>query len=371
MQKDFHFHCVAVLARAAGFEPDDALTIAYASQYTDDSTESELIRLRTREGELRFDPVRTSYRGLGSVLSLGWSAQKRVWIPFHFIPPQPFRPREGASFSFITKANSPFARLILDQAASGSTDSHRRRLCRIGIALHTFADSWAHLGFSGRQNAFENDVEDIHLLVAGKYERPAIVNIILDLAPQIGHGEAGYFPDLPFQAWKYLPGRSATEKEHVERDNASQFLDAAEAIYARLRKMSGSHQPLLAWDDELKPEIRRHLQGRGGPEVEPQLADLLSPPAYEFYQTRDLHQRCERWRQAFASLFEPYPENYIYDQQSWRQQALDGPTDWDGFAQRDWDRAEYGLKRDFWDSLWVHFHRAALRQRHLVLENLP
>jgi hypothetical protein len=38
MQKDFHYYCTAVLARAAGFSPRDALTIAYASQYVDHST---------------------------------------------------------------------------------------------------------------------------------------------------------------------------------------------------------------------------------------------------------------------------------------------------------------------------------------------
>ena len=45
MQTDFHFYCVAVLARAAGFSPDDALVLAYASQYVDDATEGEGQRL--------------------------------------------------------------------------------------------------------------------------------------------------------------------------------------------------------------------------------------------------------------------------------------------------------------------------------------
>ena len=70
MQSDFHYYCIGVLARAAGFNRDDALTIAYASQYTDDSTESELIRLELDEGRLRFDPVRTSYTGLETINSL-------------------------------------------------------------------------------------------------------------------------------------------------------------------------------------------------------------------------------------------------------------------------------------------------------------
>ena len=64
MQKDFHYHCIAVLARAAGFRQADALTIAYASQYVDDSTESEPIRV----GELMFDPVRTAHTATSGLL---------------------------------------------------------------------------------------------------------------------------------------------------------------------------------------------------------------------------------------------------------------------------------------------------------------
>jgi len=64
MQRDLHYYGIGALARAAGFNRDDALTIAYASQYTDDSTESDLIQLELDEGHLKFDPVRTSYAGL-------------------------------------------------------------------------------------------------------------------------------------------------------------------------------------------------------------------------------------------------------------------------------------------------------------------
>ena len=99
MQIDFHYYCIGVLARAAGFSGKDALVIAYASQYVDDSTESELIRLEAEEGSLKFDPVRTSYTGLQAIQALSWSAQKRVWIPFHFIPSRPFRPDEHQTFS--------------------------------------------------------------------------------------------------------------------------------------------------------------------------------------------------------------------------------------------------------------------------------
>ncbi len=88
MQKDFHYYCIGVLARAAGFSSEDALTIAYASQYVDDATEGTQMDFDV-ESDLKFDPVRTAHRGL-SAQALKWSEQKEILISFHFIPPKPF-----------------------------------------------------------------------------------------------------------------------------------------------------------------------------------------------------------------------------------------------------------------------------------------
>lgn len=369
MQQDFHYYCIGVLARAAGFSQKDALIIAYASQYVDDSTESELIRLDIGESDLRFDPVRTSYDGLETIMSLSWSAQKRVWIPFHFLPPKPFRPERSKAFSFVTQRDSPFAWLLLDEAAGEPKQNHKRRLCRIGVALHTYADSWAHQRFSGRQNRIENDVEDISVRTNGNYEKLTFENIFLDLAPQIGHAEAGLFPDLAYQKWRYRPRKPPARKRYVERDNVAEFLQAAKTIYDWLRKASGADDPILKWEGELESNIRDLFEGPAA--LEPEIAAQLTLPAYRSHHAQDIRERCKRWKKVFASLFEPHPERYSYDKETWRKKALDGPTDWDSFTQRDWDQTRFRLRRNFWDSLWLHFHRAALRQRHFVLENLP
>ena len=106
MKRDFHYHGIGVLAKAAGFHEDDALTIAYASQYVDDATESEPIRV----GEMIFEPVRSAHVGL---LAYDWSVQKRVYIPFHFIPSKPIRTPKDV---FVTEANSSFAKMLLSEA---------------------------------------------------------------------------------------------------------------------------------------------------------------------------------------------------------------------------------------------------------------
>ncbi|MEA3340124.1 MAG: DUF6765 family protein, partial [Chloroflexota bacterium] len=64
------------------------------------------------------------------------------------------------------KSNSvekSFAELLLEEAAGESQRNRWRRLCRIGVALHTYADTWAHQRFSGRHNRGENDVENIRV----------------------------------------------------------------------------------------------------------------------------------------------------------------------------------------------------------------
>ncbi|HDQ73194.1 MAG TPA: hypothetical protein ENN19_14045 [Chloroflexi bacterium] len=379
MQMDFHYYCIAVLARAAGFNKEDALVIAYASQYTDDATESELIHLDTDDGNLRFDPVRTAYEGLDLLGALNWSAQKRVYIPFHFLPPRHFAPENSDTFSFVTRPavgalsgdQRSLGEMLLEQAASEALCNNRRRLCRIGIALHTIADTWAHQQFSGRWNRTENDVEEIYVYdrEAGEYRHLVPENVILDALPQIGHAEAGYFPDLAYQHWKCDLKQSPA---FVERDNVKVFLEAAQAIYdllCPLEKMAPDEP--IPWTD-IAPSLWALFSA--GPAKEASVIDRMTIQTYRHYHMQDIAARCGRWQAEFDHLFRPYPvgDRYAYERHRWRDKALEGDTRWDDWSQREWDRmSPLGLEANFWDSLWVHFHRAALRQRHFVLERLP
>ncbi len=362
MQIDFHYYCVGALARAAGFPSEEALTIAYASQYTDNATESEPIRLAG--SSLLFDPVRTSHIGLQS---LNWSTQKRVFIPFHFIPPHIFQPLKEASFSFVTEPDSQFANWLLEQASKDTSGSPKRRLCRIGIAVHTYADSWAHQGFSGRHNRDENDVENIRSVKPGgtRYRHLKFANVIFDTLPQIGHAEAGPFPDIAYLRWKY----DSRNCRDIQRHNPQEFLQAAERIYRHFRKMSAASHPVISWD-ELRPTIQALLLG--APKREAAFHEKITPEAYNKFYFADVQHRCQAWKKEFRGVFGPLSAEYDYDPERWRQEAFFGDTDWDDFTPREWRQAApFRSKANFWDSSWVHFHRAALLQRHLVLENMP
>ena len=368
MQRDFHYYCIGILARAAGFAAADALVLAYASQYVDDATETGVFKLRDDVAGPHFDPVRTSYFGLETVHSLTWDAQKRVWIPFHFLPLSPFDPDYGEGFTFVTGSDSDFSRLLLAEAATEPLEHRERRLCRIGVALHTYADTWSHQDFSGWECREENNVEAIHLYdrEAGAWDHLKVENVLFDALPFIGHGEAGYFPDLAFQRWKCDLGQPPRP---IERDNVELFLEAGETIYDRLLAMdkAGGEDP-IPWS-EISSQIEGLLAEEGR---QPRWGDQLTLPAYRAFQARDVDQRCQRWQQAFGYLFEPHPEAYAYDELAWRQSALEGPVEWDGYSLQDWAQMPArAAKPGFWDSLWVHFHRAALHQRHFVLEHLP
>jgi len=334
MQKDFHYYGIYVLARCAGFNRDDARVIAYSSQYVDDSTESEPINV----GDFVFDTVRTAHFGLKSY---GWDVQKKVYIPFHFLPPFPLRDSQR-KFSHVTKSNSLFAKRLLEEVFQ---DNSELKLYRIGIALHTFADTWAHQGFSGRYDE-ENDVEAIHLWENGRWNHLFIENISLDLLPEIGHAEAGYYPDLPFQKWNY----KNYEKRLVVRDNRKEFLESVKEIFSRLVAVTKAKgEPPVDWN-----AIRNLLE---------KVLNL---------ENQGCDKRCENWKSKFSQFFLSIGDNY--EKTAWRREALKAKDtsyyDWDRLDPQRLKSLRFSSKEGFFDSNWVRFHRAAFLQRAFVLQNL-
>ena len=257
--------------------------------------------------------------------------------------------------------------LLLAEAAKEPLENYRRRLCRIGVALHTYADCWSHQDFSGRESREENDVETISLYSRSseEWDKLGIENLLFDALPFIGHAEAGYFPDLAFQEWKCILGGD----REVKRDNIETFVEAAQAIYDHLLPMEKADPaPPVPWD-EIEPKVRMLLTNK---DRKPRGVERYTMPAYRAYLAGMVERRCERWRKEFGYLFEPEPKYFHYDKQAWRKRAVEGDTDWDEYSQTEWRQMlPRKIKEGFWNSLWVNFHRAALRQRHFVLENMP
>lgn len=334
MEKDFHFYCTAVLAKAAGFNAQDALTLAYASQYVDDAAENKPLRV----GEISFDPVRTAHDGLESFHP---EVQRRVFLPFHFLPSRPLNSEKD---NFATAPDSFFARWLIAEAAAEKNP--HLQLYRLGTALHTYADTWAHQGFSGRDHK-ENDIEGIEIKKGFLWKSPLFKKIMLALLPHIGHAEASAFPDKPYLRWKYKRKISGRE---VELDNSKEFLKAAKAIYDFLLKV------FKRYPEKTVPfrKIKETLQ------------ELFS------YEKEDMELRCDQWKDSFSDWF--YPHEFHYDRHAWRQEALGTEelceTQWDDFEPSDFSKLHFKMTAGFNYSHWVQFHQASALQRNLVVSNV-
>ncbi len=337
MNVDFHYYAVAALARAAGFSADDALTIAFASQYVDDATESAPLRV----GGFLFEPIRTAHHGLRTY---NWAIQKKIHIPFHFLPAHPFDASRVPDPHFETLPDSPFAKIVLGEALHGPLGLHG--LCRIGIALHVYADTWAHQRFSGKTDA-ANDVRDIRLCRDDRWTRPFWQNVYLDLLPRVGHPQAADYPDIAWLTWRYRRGRPRSSKV-ITRENPRLFLQAAERIHAHLSNASktDASPQVIPWETLKRPFGR-----------------LLGSPSASAND-------CAEWRAEFGGLFPGRP--YRYDRLRWRVDALGDVQGirWDKKRKSSFKHMWFKLKAGFFDSAWVQFHRAALKHRHFVLERL-
>ena len=90
---------------------------------------------------------------------------------------------------------------------------------RIGIALHTYADTWSHQNFTGLHQNW-NSVYPWY-------------NIFKSIAPNIGHAEAGHSPDAISDTW--------TDHRLGEKiDNRKRAFEATGEIYKTLRNNSKS-----------------------------------------------------------------------------------------------------------------------------------
>jgi hypothetical protein len=335
MQFDFHYCALRVLAYQAGFSPEQAQIIAYASQFVDDATEHEPIEVRhlpeieglrlDRPGWI--DPICTANYNPRQLVLPSLDMQRKVYIPFHFFP-------AGQGEGFLVEADSKRAQnlvlIAVEKLQDAIIEAHRKRaLIALGIALHTFADTWAHDGFSGRNCQPENDLAalDIWQPEEGCYRKfQPHYSKIVDMFSFIGHVQAGVLPDQSGKVWRY---QYAASGETVERSNPDDFLAAAKHIFDILCHAAGTIE-----------EIPQRWK-----EIEDRLFCLFSfEDRLPFFFSRDRALR--RWRHEFPGI------RFEYDREQWRNAAVQN----DIFAG---------------DGKWLFFHAEAHAQREWVLSQIP
>lgn len=203
MDIEFHYYMTYIIALRAGFKLDDAYTIAYSSQYTDDND--------------------TTYEILGdNIPYMNYISQTmditkpkeellKIHPYFHFFPGSKreivnnsYPRKDGKLHLLNTIPNNVNVRRLFTKSLK-STD-----LYRIGIATHTYADTFCHQNFVGFKESF-NDME----------------GLLEKIIPSVGHADAKYQPDIPGLVW--FDKRHVSS--HIEVRNKDRILNAAENIF--------------------------------------------------------------------------------------------------------------------------------------------
>ncbi|MBP7264126.1 MAG: hypothetical protein KBB32_08120 [Spirochaetia bacterium] len=208
MNVEFHYYAIHALALEAGFDADTARIMASASQYVDTSTTA-----------LAFDAPQGRVDVAVTQNYVFWddSVRRDIYLPFHFLPGEPqvssALRKDGASNPYAVTANSTLAKELL-VGAFRDKDPYI-----MGVALHAFADTWAHQNFAA-QSASWNEL-DSGMSALG--------------LPAAGHLHALSAPDEPDRTW--TDSRLVPAKRTVV--NTRRFADAARKIFRYFRVFLG------------------------------------------------------------------------------------------------------------------------------------
>jgi hypothetical protein len=255
MDINFHYFVVRTLAHHAGFEEADAQTIAWYSQQVDNFTKHMPLYV-TKEPPAYFMQNRYARKldsglwlvlphptGIDMTQALGDYYRHTTLAPFHFIPGQSFFELKGkadatrADYRCVPGSSdkAQLIRRIVEQAVDAAkNDRSEKTLMQLGMALHTYADTYAHCGFSGLEG-WENKavIEKVFNQHTQKEEIPKEERLFFRELPHIGHGNAGTAPDICAAQIDLAMRSTENDKElslHIRRDNLLWFLQCAREI---------------------------------------------------------------------------------------------------------------------------------------------
>ena len=351
MQIDFHYCMVRLLSEKAGFTPDEAQIIAYTSQFVDDANANKPFKIKDvpdfgfeRYKNGYFDPICTSHKDIQNVKGLNPIVQKKVYISFHFIPKEKFEGAKTAdigddlNYDYKTAPNNSFSREILGLALNelrGNKNNRQQKLIKLGIALHSFADTWSHQGFSGKKSRKDNDIERIRLFRGSDVEEvpSSLLGFLGELAP-IGHIQASCYPDRSDLVWEYEQDYMGFD---VHRENTLIFLEAAQIIYE-----------VLCEFNDVSPSWKQIVD---------RINECLSVP------TDSKKKKFKKYREVFPEI------RFDYDRNEWRRAAMKkGYFNFGDYDAKDYDKIVCKFNNDM---KWYYFHLEALNQRKFVMDNIP
>ncbi|USD38431.1 DUF6765 family protein [Ferrimonas sp. SCSIO 43195] len=348
MQIDGHHTLTYVVCRLAGMSHPEAHLVAYSAEYVDEATNGGAIGF---DNGAMYHRISSAHKMLDYRNSLEL-ANHQVWIPFHFLPGNGgmeagTNPEGNFIDKLICRPDSPPARDMLKGAVSDKNKPYA--LFRLGIALHVYADTFAHQGFAGVIHKV-NEVSDIEIIQPQKDESlfDKISSYFVNETSPLGHGASLSYPDRPYLKWNYIDGLGHT----VSRDNHQIFCDAADAMCRAIQCY-------------LEGDVSMSLEAQSGlPEAD---SNLISDLLLEF-DMDDGEERHEKWLEVIAQgAFSFGSENIEFIPKgigSWKHEAIGQEK-----SQDDEDE-KFEYKPAFLQSNWKLFHDALQAHRFDVLHNI-
>jgi len=254
LKEDAHYYAILAFCRAVGFKKDAAHTVAYASQFVDDAKINH-IKLDQNPNEIQYEIIsdEPSFFNMATchqyfrVNTFNYNAMMNNTTAFHFVPGC-----KGENFSKKLRCSeeSPIILDILEDV-KGNGD-----LVKLGIVLHSYADTFSHQGFSGllsKVNAIRDCKRASMIYIGWKERLYSIINFFKKnkfdryfdrLSPAYGHGQALTFPDIPYLEWEYKYDYSDnfSKKFKVTKiDNKKRFRKAFKNIKSYLLEYINIH----------------------------------------------------------------------------------------------------------------------------------
>ena len=297
-----------ITALRAGFQVHDAYTIAYASQYTDDNDTSYDIADDTFPYKNYISQTMDSTKPKEALL--------RIYPYFHFFPGtteeivKKSGPRKDGKLHLLnTIPDSRNVRKLMLRSLK-SMD-----LWRIGIATHTYADTFCHQNFVGVKDSF-NDMK----------------GFIEEIIPGIGHADARHKPDIPGLIWQDT--RLVSDIGKI--NNKERMLDAAGNIFLLYCR----HCTKQKNDEKKKASLIREL------------ADAIGAVSKKDNKKRQRKKNYKAiLRSATRNVFEDYDKDaWFTEAVSFRPQPEFVGTPNTGY--------EYSWKAGYEESAWLRFQEA-------------
>jgi len=247
MDIDFHFYGTYLAAREAEFNHGEALQIATAAQMVDLCTPCFLNEVFGTDcsKEYKKELIATcidkfEYKGYIDDEKDMWG----IWMPFHFLPGNLDNSFQSEIIDEKMKNNVffktlclPNSQLVYDMILNTKevcrvNDSEYTRpniLALIGISMHVLADTWAHEYFVGvnssELNGFTDYTVNGKMNFWNKFLGAPNWSEKLYKQMQLGHAQAGHWPDLGNITYSYKPSW-VIPNIRMEKDNPEIFMQA-------------------------------------------------------------------------------------------------------------------------------------------------